>query len=118
MEFKLEDKIEIPAISRAVGGGTKYPFADMKADQSFLLPVAVPNNVKDPEERAQVFKEQARVVSNRMAGATRRFRKSHPNARFAVRTVAEGVRVWRLGDAKPEEPKAAPAKPAADKKKQ
>lgn len=109
--FKIEDGIDVTPINRSVGEASKYPFGDMKAGQSFLVPVDVPANVTDPAEKAQVFKEKARQLSNRLSGATRRFRKHNPSANFAVRTVEGGIRVWRLED-KSDGKAATPAKAA------
>lgn len=95
--FVLETGIDIPARTRFGGEGTEtsYPFADMTAGQSFLMPVSVPETIKDEKEKAKAFKEEARKLSNRISGAIRRFKKNNPGANFAVRTVDNGVRVWR-----------------------
>jgi hypothetical protein len=54
----------------------------MKKDQSFVV------KAKDDEEKKR--------IANRLSGATRRFTKHNPAVKFAVRTVEDGIRVWRV----------------------
>lgn len=100
--FKIETGFEVPARTTFGGGKSpEYPFADMPVGASFLLPVTVPETIKDEGERAKAFKEEARKASNRISGAIRRFRKQNAGTDFAIRTVNDdkmghGVRVWRV----------------------
>lgn len=100
--FKIETGFEVPARTTFGGGKSpEYPFADMPVGASFLLPVTVPDTIKDEGERAKAFKEEARKASNRISGAIRRFRKQNAGTDFAIRTVNDdkmgrGVRVWRV----------------------
>lgn len=115
MTIKIEDNVEVPAITRSGGGGASaYPFADMTANQSFLLAVAVPEAITDAGERVLAFNDEANKIKNRLSGATRRFRKGAPAAQFAIRRLGDGtdakkdgVRVWRLVDLTPAELKKA-----------
>lgn len=101
--FKIETGFEVPARTTFGGGGkaAEYPFGDMPVGASFLVPVTVPDTIKDEGERAKAFKEEARKASNRISGAIRRYRKQNAGQDFAIRTVNDdkmgrGVRVWRV----------------------
>lgn len=99
--FSLEQGIAIPPRTRAGGGASLYPFAEMAEGQTFLVPVEEPANIKDPAEKEKAFKEETRIVSNRVSGAIRRFRKTNPDTKFVQRTVNDGtagrgVRIWRV----------------------
>ncbi len=111
--FDLDDNIPVAPIARAAAE-IKYPFADMKPGQSFLVPVEIADTITRPEERAEAFKEGAKTLSNRLTGAVRRFKDRDGNGDkvFAVRSVPDegGVRVWYVS-ATPA--KAAPAKAPA-----
>lgn len=120
MDFKLEDNIPVAPIAREVAA-VKYPFADMKPGQSFLVPVEIADTIKGDAEKREAFKEGARTLSNRLTGAVRRFRDrpGHENKAFAVRAVPEqgGVRVWYTGtkDDAPAPAKKAPSAKAKGK---
>ena len=101
--FKIETGFEVPARTTFGGGrdSVNYPFSEMPVGASFLVPVNVPDTIKDEAERAKAFKEEARKASNRISGAIRRFRKANNGYDFAIRTVNDdkmgrGVRVWRV----------------------
>ena len=76
MTFQVDSHIPLP--KRAAGRhGTKYPFATMHVEQSFL----VPGDVKAATIRSAV-------------GA---YAKRYPEGgKFAVRNTEEGIRVWRI----------------------
>ena len=59
--FVLSADLAIPARARSGGGGTRYPFADLKVGMSFIDAV---EHTSDEQ-----FKEDARKASNRMSGA-------------------------------------------------
>tara|TARA_R100000687_G_scaffold81788_1_gene79468 strand:+ start:384 stop:785 length:402 start_codon:yes stop_codon:yes gene_type:complete len=103
--FEFETGLSVPPMTR--GGTRSSETADklkaMPVGASFLEPVEVPESIKDSDERAKVFKEKARTVSNRLSGAIRRFKKNNPGFEFNMRTVNDdsmghGVRVWRIED--------------------
>lgn len=101
--FKIETGFEVPARTTFGGGrdSVNYPFSEMPVGASFLVPVNVPDTIKDEAERAKAFKEEARKASNRISGAIRRHRKNNAGQDFAIRTVNDdklghGVRVWRV----------------------
>lgn len=89
MTYKIEKNIPMPNEKRGFGQYPKYPFADMKAGDSFAVPV-------DPESTLQYIRTQSRI-----AAACVQYCKSHLNMRgytgkFTVRiNKREGiVRVW------------------------
>lgn len=93
--FALDDGIDVPARSRQ-GGVSPYPFATMKAGQSFHVPHNIDAALfNTPDEHVQASTEESRKIANRLSGATRRFTKANDGSKFAVRTVEGGVRVWR-----------------------
>lgn len=101
--FALETGIDIPPSQRigSNSAASPWPFKEMAVGQSFLVPVEVPETIKDDKERAAAFKELARKASNRVSGAIRRFKKQNDGTDFAIRTVNDdtrghGVRVWRI----------------------
>lgn len=101
--FTLDEGLAVPSIQRVGGVASQYPFKDMKVGTSFLLPVKVPDTIKDADEREAAFKEEARKLSNRISGATRRFKERNEGYDFAIRTVnndelGSGVRVWRVAE--------------------
>lgn len=99
--FKLEKGLPVPAAQRVGTSQSNWPFKDMEIGISFLMPVAVPDTIKDDKEREASFKEQARKLSNRVSGAIRRFKNNNEGYEFAIRTVNDdklghGVRVYRV----------------------
>jgi len=104
--FKFDMGLPVPAMERgARSSETSEKLAAMPVGASFLEPVTVPEAIKDAAERDKAFKEQARMVSNRLSGAVRRFKKNREGFEFAMRTVNDpatgaGVRVWRVEAAK------------------
>lgn len=109
--FEFETGVAIPPAARNVRiSEIGQKLAAMPVGASFLEPVEVPDTIKDAGERAKAFKDEARKVSNRLSGATRRFREANPGFAFLLRTVddatGKGVRVWRT-EAQKEEPKKA-----------
>jgi len=94
--FTLEDNVPIPARIRA-GGVSPYPFIDMQPGQSFVVEASVDADLYTSASEAEKAKaEESRTIANRLSGAVRRFTKRHTGYKFAVRTVPEGVRVWRV----------------------
>lgn len=79
MSFELDFDVPVPARSGPPGrrSGSKYPFAEMPVGSSFL----VPGDVKAQTVRSAVSAYMKRTGEG--AG------------KFAVRALAEGVRVWR-----------------------
>lgn len=78
MSFKIESNIPVPERRNA---GASYPFGDMKAGQSFLV---------------EAKNGDADKARNRLYAATLAFRNKHEKAaKFVVRPVEGGVRVWR-----------------------
>jgi len=69
--IKIEKRIPIPLINR--GRKNIYPFGEMKDGDSFLV-------------------DKRRAVS----AAAAQYSKRHPEAKFAIRKVADGFRVWRI----------------------
>lgn len=101
-KFTFDTGLDVPAITHGSRTSeTASKLAAMPVGASFLEPVEVLDTIKDPAEREKVFKEKARIVSNRLSGAIRRFKKNNPEGfEFAMRTVDDpalgtGVRVWR-----------------------
>ena len=80
--YKIDTHIPIPEdVTR--GRRAVYPFADMNVGYSFLVPFG-----DDPEKKV------AQRVHSAMAQFHRR--DTNSNRRFALRTEALGVRVWRI----------------------
>lgn len=102
--FALDDNLPVPTVTRTIGQPSNYPLGSVNVGQSFIVPVAVADTITDEGERAKAWKEEARKVANRLSGAVRRFRESHEDIHFAIRTVNDdtlghGVRVWRVAQA-------------------
>ena len=79
MTFALETDVPVPVRTGSGGrsGSSKYPFPLMEPGHSFL----VPGDIKSQTVRSAVSAYQKRVGES--AG------------KFSVRTVGDGVRVWR-----------------------
>lgn len=86
-QFKIDKDIPLPPVvakrSRlgrpgAVNGKSKYPLDDMQVGDSF----------KVPDARATVVSSAVQTARNRVLKLEK--------ARFAIRTVKGGVRVWRV----------------------
>lgn len=71
-KFKIEKNVPIPPKNRN-GVGPKYPWPDMKVNDSFFA----------PDRKIQNF------------SAPRLYARKH-NMKFKCRTVDGGVRVWRV----------------------
>lgn len=81
MTFVLDSDIPVPVRTAPGGrraGSSKYPFSIMEVGQSFL----VPGDVKAATIRSAVGAYQKRSEDK--------------EAKFSVRAVADGVRVWRV----------------------
>lgn len=81
-KYRIEDGIPIPARRGTPRGPStgklKYPFDELEPGQSFLV------TEKNAAERNK--------VRGRLSGSAMRFR----DREFAIRSVADGVRVWRV----------------------
>ena len=85
-EFKIEDGIPLPPNSRGAGY-CKYPFAEMKVGESFLI--AMPGATSQQRSsRASNVNATIRVFKQRD--------KTGKDKEFTRRAVDEGVRVWRV----------------------
>ena len=84
MNFQIETGVPVP--KRTAGRtGSKYPFGHLEVGQSFLVPAS------DEDTEATIAKKVGTLRS-----AIGAFNKRNPgHGKFAVRPVAEGVRVWR-----------------------
>lgn len=84
--FKIEKGIPTPPPGRGRGVGSQFPFADMgEVGDSFLVEL-------DPEEGAEnENKLLVRRVRQAALGASRKYSP----AKFTVRKVEDGLRVWR-----------------------
>lgn len=93
--YTIETGIEKPARTR-VSVPSPYPFATMEKGQSFLVPAEIDRAFYASEEEAdKAQREELARVANRMSGASRRFTKRNAGVKLSVRTVENGVRVWR-----------------------
>lgn len=80
--YKLQKNIPIPSRAKTKQARTsKYPFAAMKVNMSFLVPIE--------EADGNIKRLMARV-----GAATYSARKTL-NFKFALRKMPDGVRVWR-----------------------
>ena len=90
--FQIDNDVELPSAGRSGGlrsARTETIFA-LKPGQSFFV-------AKDKACKAS-------DISKQLSTNYGYVRKSHPNRRFAVRTVTEngkeGARIWRLADSR------------------
>lgn len=85
MTFIIEKNIPAPPPGRGRGVGTAFPFTDMEVGDSFMVET-------DPsDDTAMENKLLVRRVRQAALGAQRKYAP----ARFTVRKVDGGVRVWR-----------------------
>lgn len=103
-KFQYDLDLPVPTIRRSNGelSETAQMLAGMPLGASYLTPVIVPDTITDATEAEKAFKDGARIVSNRLSGAARRFVKQNPGHKFDVRTVTggeqgRGVRVYCVG---------------------
>lgn len=81
MAYILESGIPLPKSNRPGRTGSKYPFAQMEVNESFL----VGNNSKGVP-----------LTQGTIRSALGAFSKRNPNSgTFSVRMTADGLRVWR-----------------------
>ena len=93
--YTIEKDVEKPARTR-VSVPSPYPFATMGKGDSFLVPAEIDRAFYASEDEAdKAQREELARVANRMSGASRRFTKRHAGVKLSVRTVDNGVRVWR-----------------------
>mgnify|MGYP003385921319 CR=1 FL=1 len=97
-KFTILDNVPIPPRARGGNGGqSQYPFAQLGVGQSFILAHEVDEELyPDETERKAAIVEESQKLANRLSGATRRFTKNNEGFKFTVRTVPEGVQVWRI----------------------
>jgi hypothetical protein len=81
LSFKIEKGIPAPCKAENVRAGRKllYPFADMKVNDSFLVPAT----------------ENVRNRADRVKSAASTYSRKH-GIRLATQVVEGGIRVWRL----------------------
>ena len=80
--YQIETHIPLPTKRVRTGVATVYPLADMHVEDSFLIPLQ-PVTLAD-----------RRRVSAAVASFARRHKAD--GVSFAVRTVSDGLRVWRI----------------------
>jgi hypothetical protein len=77
VKFKLENKIKIPAkTSGRIKGSTKYPFANMKIGQSFLI-------------KGKKTASISSTVKHWCLASGSKFK-------FTIRKLENDVRIWRI----------------------
>jgi hypothetical protein len=85
MTFTIDKNIPAPPPGRGRGPGGQFPFTDMEVGDSFLVET-------DPAAEAEMAnKLLVRRVRQAALGAGRKYAP----AKFTVRKVDNGVRVWR-----------------------
>lgn len=91
-EFTIIKK-NIPTLPRfREGGALRYPFANMQTGEQFFVATQInAAKYKDPGEAHTAQLEANRLTANRLSGAVRRFKKTHPGVSFTVRTTLKGV---------------------------
>lgn len=101
--FVLERDVPVPERIRNHSARSVYPFASMTAGDSFFIPAPVIDSAfyTSEEEADKERRGECKRISNRLAGATRRFVKLNDDYKFTIRTTqnsegAWGVRVWRV----------------------
>lgn len=79
MTIKIETGVPIPVITRPRISDTKYPFAELKINESFSVPYGedAPHRV-ETRLRAAVYRAQRAL-----------------GLRFTMRIYDDGVRIWR-----------------------
>ncbi len=70
-QFPIEADVPLPIY------GTRYPFADLKIGESFLVPREI-------------------VKSGTVSSAACAYKQAHPGWNYTTRAVAEGCRLWRI----------------------
>lgn len=79
--FKIEKGVKVPPPKGGPHGASKYPLAALTPGDSFF--------VKDGRD--------VRLISACLGGSIRNhIRNRNPKARFTLRTMDGGVRVWRV----------------------
>lgn len=78
MSFKIEKNIELP--ERYKKAHKKYPLEEMDVTDSFFIPY------KD---------EHQRTVQSRVSASITKYAKE-TNTKFTIRSLEEGIRVWRI----------------------
>lgn len=98
-KFVIRDDVPYPARTRTGGGVSVYPLAQLvTVGQSFEVKADVDKDLyTNDTEYQNALKEEKRAIQNRLSGAARRFMKSNPDVKLAVRVLKDGsVGVWRV----------------------
>ena len=86
MSIEIDDDVPIPVGSDRRSAEQKYPLSQMKAGQSFFLPLQEGDDIKR--------------MGNRISQARQGFQKRNEGIRFTQRIWEEddtiGIRVWRV----------------------
>lgn len=102
-EIKVESGVPIPERKSARRGDCKYPFGDMKVEQSFLV---TPDSFENPVHKSRSGRGRPRALTledirARIYSSVNHFRHtaSHGQSmKFKTKTVENenGVRCWRV----------------------
>lgn len=97
-KYEIRKDVPLPPPTRPTGGGSMYPLALLaEAGDSFQVPHDVDADLYTTDaEYKKAVAESKRSIQNRLTGAVRRFKKSHPDVALIVRTLPDGVGVWRV----------------------
>ena len=74
--FEIEKGIPVKGQFR-----TRYPFADMEPNDSFLV---------------ECEEDKQKAVACNLSASARRFRQIHTGRKFTIRKAEGGVRCWRV----------------------
>ena len=96
--FEIRRGVPVPPRTRTGGGDLKYPFDALEIGDHLPVPVDVDKDLYTSETEYQnALKEGKRAVQNRLSGAARRYMKSHPDVKLAVRVQKDGsIKVRRV----------------------
>lgn len=98
-KFEIRNDMPCPPRTRTGGGATIYPLAGLdKIGKYFTVPNEVDKDLYTTEaEYKAAVQEEKRAIQNRLTGAARRYIKSNPEVKLAVRVLKDGtVGVWRV----------------------
>jgi hypothetical protein len=79
--MKIDKNIPLDISKTNKGARCKYPFYEMKMGDSFFL---------------EAKEDDIARVRNNISIACNSFKKRHKEYNFAIRTVKDGLRVWRI----------------------
>ena len=93
--FTMEDDVPIPM--RRSHNESIYPLKEMAIGKSFFVEAEkLSGEYSDPLEAQKARKEELNRLYRRLVSAVSTVRKRNSEAKFVVRIVDNGVRVWRL----------------------